>query len=53
MMTVKNKMNFSIRLEQEDDYRRVENLTREAFWNSYKPGCDEHLIGDFRKEISI
>ena len=21
----------------------TENLTREAFWNLYKPGCDEHL----------
>ncbi len=21
-----------------------EHLTREAFWNIYKPGCDEHLV---------
>ena len=28
-----------IRLETEDDYRAVENLTREAFWNVYRPGC--------------
>ena len=33
-----------IRLEKEQDYRTVENLTREAFWNKYQPGCDEHLI---------
>ncbi len=25
-------------------YFATENLTREAFWNVYKPGCDEHLI---------
>lgn len=37
-------MNISIRLEKENDYRVVEYLTREAFWNLYKPGCDEHLV---------
>lgn len=37
-------MNLSIRLEKENDYRSVEYVTREAFWNIYKPGCDEHLI---------
>lgn len=33
---------FMIRLETEKDYRAVEELTREAFWNVYKPGADEH-----------
>lgn len=37
-------MNISIRLEEEKDYRRVEYVTREAFWDLYQPGCDEHLI---------
>lgn len=37
-------MNISIRLENENDFRNVENMTREAFWNVYKPGCDEHLM---------
>ncbi|MCY6958343.1 GNAT family N-acetyltransferase [Clostridium brassicae] len=37
-------MNISIRLENENDFRNVENLTREAFWDVYKPGCDEHLV---------
>jgi len=32
----------TIRPETENDYRAVENLTREAFWNVYKPGADEH-----------
>lgn len=22
----------------------TENITREVFWNLYKPGCDEHLV---------
>ncbi len=35
-------MNMTIRLETEKDYRAVEELTREAFWNVYKPGADEH-----------
>lgn len=33
-----------IRLEEEKDYYEVENLTREAFWNLYRPGCFEHLV---------
>ena len=28
-----------IRLEDTKDYREVENLTREAFWNVYRPAC--------------
>lgn len=27
-------------LMKEKDFRAVENLTREAFWNVFKPGCD-------------
>ena len=37
-------MNLIIRKEEEKDYNAVENLTREAFWDLYGPGCDEHLI---------
>ena len=33
---------YIIRPETEKDYRAVEELTREAFWNVYKPGADEH-----------
>ncbi len=35
---------MNIRLEQSQDYREVENLTREAFWNVYRPGCTEHYV---------
>lgn len=35
---------YTIRLERPEDYRAVEELTREAFWNVYKPGCDEHYF---------
>ena len=35
---------ITIRLETKDDYRAVENLTREAFWNIYRPGCLEHYV---------
>lgn len=35
---------INIRLEQPADYREVENLTREAFWNVYAPGCVEHYV---------
>ncbi len=37
-------MNINMRLETEDDYSKVEELTREAFWNLYMPGCDEHYL---------
>lgn len=33
-----------IRLEEEKDYRAVENLVRESFWNIYRPGCTEHYV---------
>ena len=35
---------MNIRLEQSQDYRVVEELTREAFWNVYRPGCVEHYV---------
>ena len=35
---------MNIRLETPADYREVENLTREAFWNVYRPGCTEHFV---------
>lgn len=35
---------MKIRLETPADYREVENLTREAFWNVYRPGCVEHFV---------
>ena len=35
---------MKIRLEETADYFEVENLTREAFWNVYMPGCSEHFV---------
>ena len=37
-------MNVIIQREEETDYRIVEEITREAFWNLNVPGCDEHYI---------
>jgi putative acetyltransferase len=36
-------MNLIIRNEIKNEYRIVEELTREAFWNVYVPGCTEHF----------
>ena len=36
--------NITFRLEQKKDYRAVENLIRESFWNVYRPGCSEHYV---------
>lgn len=38
------KQDVIIRLEEPKDYRITENLTREAFWNVYCPGCREHYV---------
>lgn len=35
---------MNIRLEQPQDHHEVERLTREAFWNVYRPGCTEHYV---------
>lgn len=52
-------MNIVIRQEEERDYRRVEEIAREAFWNLYFPGTDMHLVinkfrknSDFIKELA-
>lgn len=37
-------INLIIRNEKENDYRTVEEVVREAFWNLYVPGCNEHLV---------
>ena len=39
-----NTNDYIIRLEKEEDFREVENLIREAFWNVYRPGCSEHYV---------
>lgn len=39
-----NLNDYIIRLERKEDYSVVENLTREAFWNVYRPGCTEHYV---------
>lgn len=35
---------IAIRREAPADFRIVEELTREAFWNQYVPGCNEHYL---------
>ncbi len=39
-------MDFDILIRREcnRDYKAVENLVRESFWNIYKPGCTEHYV---------
>ncbi len=39
-----NRTDLIIRPETEADFRAVENLVREAFWNVYRPGCLEHYV---------
>ena len=39
-----NTNDNTIRLEKAEDYREVENLVRESFWNVYRQGCSEHFV---------
>jgi len=39
-----NKNDCIIRLERKEEYREVESLVREAFYNVYRPGCLEHYV---------
>ena len=36
--------NVVIRQERVEDEATVANLVREAFWNVYRPGCQEHDV---------
>lgn len=51
-------LDVTIRPETPQDYRTVEEMTRDAFWNQYFPGCDEHYTAhtlrahpDFMQEL--
>lgn len=44
MKTAKDLPAYSLRNETEADYRKAETVVREAFWNLYVPGCDEHYL---------
>lgn len=45
-----NNNDLIIRTENESDYREVENLTREAFWNQSFPGAAEHYFVHIMRE---
>ena len=47
-----NTNNIIIRLEKKEEYREVENLVRESFWNVYRPGCLEHYVLNQLREDS-
>ena len=42
--------NITIRLESKEEYREVEDLIRESFWNVYRPGCSEHYVIHVHRE---
>ena len=41
---MENGKTYCIRNEQTKDFREVEELTRNAFWNLNVPGCNEHYL---------
>ena len=55
-----NKNNIAFRLERKEEYRQVEALVRESFWNVYRPGGVGHYLlhllrghSDFVPELDI
>ncbi len=47
-------MNIIIRNEEEKDFRCVEEVAREAFWNLYFPGAHEHcVVNKLRKSPDV
>ena len=40
----RRKDSLIVRAETKEDWRAVENLIRESFWNVYRPGCMEHYV---------
>ncbi len=53
-------MKSMVRLEETKDYRRTEEVAREAFWNLYFPGATEHYVvhkmrshPDFIRELAF
>lgn len=57
---MQNITDLNIGVETEKDFREVEELTREAFWDVYVPGCTEHFMlhrlrraAEFIPELSL
>ena len=49
-----NKNDYIIRLERKEEYREVENMVRESFWNVYRPGCMEHyVLNQLRNDLAF
>lgn len=46
-------MNLKIRLEEKNDYKKVEELIRDSFWNFYVPGANEHYLVHSLRHSSI
>ncbi len=44
------EQNVIIRREEQKDWEIVENITREAFYNLYVPGCVEHYLVHIMRE---
>ncbi|HYD40383.1 MAG TPA: N-acetyltransferase [Anaeromyxobacter sp.] len=44
MHALQNKLDVELRPETEADHAAIVELTRRAFWNVHRPGCDEHYL---------
>ena len=44
ILNIMKKQNTEIRTTDKSEFYQTNHLTREAFWNLYQSGCDEHLV---------
>jgi len=49
-MTALTALNLILRPEGAQDFRKVEELTRDAFWNVNEPGCNEHYLAHILRD---
>lgn len=59
-MSTLEKLDIHLRRETDADHAAVEDLTRRAFWNVHRSGCDEHYLvhvlrthPDFRPDLDF
>ena len=52
-MILEQSIDITIRNETEADYKIVEQLTREAFWNVHVPGCNEHYLVHIMRDSEL
>lgn len=46
-------VDLSIRHERSDESKEIDTLVREAFWDVYQPGCNEHYLAHCLRDSKV